>query len=279
MGQRKLIFPPVPFSVEDIKLATLISDIRNPHQDPGPVLSTDPSTDWTVRTVLDVESSLGREKTSSFWAQVTRLLRLWLAKGEDENLVVKAKSSKIYELKNQRIFCEHQRRCYLIVGLRTFIDASLTRGDKSSEESALDIKIPVGEALKAQTGVDVGEALDVGAGAGKAKSTTRREEYRFEGEMVFAIAYRKVIIDKVSEDKTPDLHVGNVWRMYDDVRGERPYEDYLIDLEDTDLALLDESDVQHKDTTEGSDSDSDDEDIVAFAERFETANGEEYFVM
>ncbi|KAG7412451.1 hypothetical protein DER46DRAFT_600284 [Fusarium sp. MPI-SDFR-AT-0072] len=294
MGQRKLVFPPVPFSVEDVKLGTLISDLRNPHQDPGAILSTDPDTDWTVRTLLDVESSLGRDKTSSFWAQVTRLFRLSVDEAEKENLVVNAKASKVYELKRPkeilrntwandeaaksllRDSVKHERDSYLIVGLRTFIDASLTRGDQESKKKALDVKAPVGEALRAQAGVDVGDALDVGGGADKARSTSRNEVYRFDGEMVFAIAYRKVILGKISEDKTPDLQADNVWRMYDDVRGgDGSYEDYLIDLEDTDVALPDASGVKAEDATMDSDED---EEVVTFSDRFEAGN-EEYFVI
>lgn len=168
------------------------------------------------------------------------------------NLDLKAKKASIYELKQPttlfRLACaEPEIRNWLkkgleqdqhsfVVGVRTFHDASVSRTAGQGTSSGAGIDIPVGEIVKANTGVSTGDTLDVTASVGKSGNKGIEESYETKGEYIYAICYRKVVLrTRLISEAT--LGRDNVWRMYSDDRDSGPvkFEVCEADLEDSDF--------------------------------------------
>src|SRR2546423_7417014 len=80
-----------------------------------------------------------------------------------------------------------------------------------------DTTVPVGDAVKSNTGVSTGDALNVKVGGEKTDDRGSRESFKTKGEKVYAICYRKV---KLSTRSVSDAMLGkdNVWKLYSDQR-------------------------------------------------------------
>jgi hypothetical protein len=228
------LFCSVPYNLSDLSLGSFVADPRYPTQDALSVITAKKDVDYSVRNQEDFDGLLGSGSTSSFKAQVTRLLNLSRSKTTRSSLHLTAKAGSLYELKSPKTFfklacaepkarkwlqegLEQAESSFFIVGLRTFRDASVGQSGRQSESLKGDATVPVGDAVKSNTGVSTGDALDVKVEGGKTDDRGSRECFKTEGEKVYAICYRKV---KLSTRSVSDAMLGkdNVWKLYSDQR-------------------------------------------------------------
>lgn len=135
---------------------------------------------------------------------------------------------------------EDKQDTYFVTALRTFLDASINKGDRSEKGIGVEGGVPVGELVTTTTGAPFGDAADVTAGVEKSERLSGGESFRMEGEFIYAIGYRKVILKKLLEQGTATLERDNIWRLYSDTRVgdtrnfEVEYEVFEADIEDFD---------------------------------------------
>ena len=251
----KLVFSSVPFSTSDIPLGSLVPDPRYPNQDALSVLTVE-DTEISVRPQKDFRGFLKSDATLSFQAQITRLLLLSRDKADTGTLDLSAKEGKIYELKAPKILfhklCKEERvrtwlregiednqDAYFVTAVRTFVDATVNKG--AQLEKAIELKggLPVGEIVTNTMGIPVGDSVDVSTSFRNTQKKSGEDSYRMEGEYIFAIGYRKVILKKLEGDEAK-LGRDNIWRLWSDTRVgvstnvESEHEVFEIDIEDTD---------------------------------------------
>lgn len=249
-----IIFVTAPFEITDIPLGTLVPDIRYPNQDTLSIHKALPAEKFSKRPQKNLKGDLDSEHQKSLKAQLTKLLTLSAAKRNSENLRLQAEKGWIYELRQPKeLFhelcateelkvwlregLEAQQESYFVVGVRTFENASVGRGLRSARAVAAGATVPVGEVVKANTGVSPGDAADVSAKVETKKREKAEESFETEGELVYAIEYRKVIMKK-RQDSDPTLSKDNVWRYYSDTRtagGEVEYEEYETTLSEDEI--------------------------------------------
>ena len=243
-----IIFTTAPFQVEDVPLGTLVPDVRYPNQDCLTIVEAS-SEKVSKRPQKNFNGILNSSKHKSFKVQLTKLLSLSANTSKNANITLKAEEGWIYELQQPRTvfkeLCakdevrlwlreglETQQDSYFIVGVRTFKNASVVRGLKSAEVDVTR-SAPVGQAIKANTAVDPGDAADLEAEVENTKTENAEESFKTEGELVYAIEYRKIIMKKRQPD-APILSNENVWRYYSENRvadGEGgPFEEYKTTL-------------------------------------------------
>jgi hypothetical protein len=255
----KLIFSPIPFSLSDVPIDSLVSDLRYPNQHALSVLTPEEPNDLSVRPQKDFKDLLESDTKFSFHAHVTRLLQLSRGKSSCGTLDLSAKEGKIYELKSLkaifRKLCgdrkvrtwlqegiEDKQDTYFVTALRTFLDASINKGDRSERGIGVEGGVPIGEVVTTTTttGAPFGDPADVTAGVDKSERLRGEESFRMEGEFIYAIGYRKVILKKLLEQGTATLERDNIWRLYSDTRVgntrnfEVEYEVFEADIEDFD---------------------------------------------
>jgi hypothetical protein len=275
------IFTTAPYKPSDVPLGSLVPDIRYPNQDAldcvnelsqGPEISNRPQANF--------KGALGEDSSRSVLAQITKLLTLSHSRKKNQSLDIGAKTGWIYELKHpKQVFEELCKRdgvrtwlregvsanfdSYFVVGVRTFKEAKVSKGEEKSSETGLDATVPVSEAIKANSGVDVGDAADLKLKGEDKKKVKGEESFDVDEEMIYAIEYRKIkvnmkIIQQTKEtkdakgkdgDKDKDNDEGsiaklgrdNTWRFYYDNRiaGEDAAlgEEYEAELEEEDVNL------------------------------------------
>ncbi|KAF7594158.1 hypothetical protein BBP40_010007 [Aspergillus hancockii] len=291
MSSSKLLFAPVPYSLKQIKLATLLSDLYHPDQKQGPTMPTTPGVDYEDdRTVYDWESTLQSGKSSSFWAQITRLLKIRHGASSSDYLHLKAKRGRIYQLRDPAALfkkfwkdekvqeylkgaVERDDPVYFLVGFRTFIDANVDMGDAKTRKVQAESRVPAREIIQGNTGVNVGDAADVGAGVDNSSGGQSQHLYRVEEECVYSIVYRTVILTELEPGSHPELSEKDICRMFTDaVKGAalQQYDDYKVDLDNADVVPLhfEEEDDPEQDTVP-----------VRYSDRITSVAGDEYYVL
>ncbi|KAI6765456.1 hypothetical protein HG530_006526 [Fusarium avenaceum] len=155
-------------------------------------------------------------------------------KSKTESLALEAVTGKVYELKSPedlfkkicqdqevqtKLTEQSQQRCdtFFVVGWRTFVDSKVETVGKERARTGATAKVPVGEAVKANFGVDIAGAADVKGGEESTTEKSGQESYGMEGEFVYAIQYRKVKANK------PNLAASKIdrnsfWRVFTDNR-------------------------------------------------------------
>jgi len=248
-----IIFTTAPFEVEDVPLGTLVPDVRYPNQD-CLTISAASSKQVSKRPQKNFSGILNSDKHKSFRVQLTKLLTLSASKSKGGNITLTAEEGWIYELlQPKKVFkelctkdevriwllegLEGQQHSHFVVGTRTFKNASVVKGTKSTKEVEVAGSAPVGQVIKVNTGVDLGNAADLESKLENTKAENAEESFKTEGELAYAIEYRKIIMKKRQPD-APILSSENIWRYYSDDRtaGEEggQFEEYEATLsEDT----------------------------------------------
>ncbi|KAK4031727.1 hypothetical protein C8A01DRAFT_21110 [Parachaetomium inaequale] len=260
----------VPYNLDDISLGSLISDIRQPHQDVFCVQELAPGLpDVSVRTEHNIQYDLQASDSSWFELQLSRLINASLNRSHDEAVTISAFQGRIFELRNPKAhfskLCERQdfkewfqegiegsQSSYMVVGYRTFDDASAAVRSQSASQIAGRVEPPVVDAVTGVPGAGQALGLNVAAGAGHTRSAAASSDATFLGERIFAICYRKVT-SKVWPWKPgkPQLDRTNQWVMFSrTLRGveDEAGEAVEVDLEDSTEAL-EADDVLHSAVT------------------------------
>jgi hypothetical protein len=254
----QLLFSSVPYNLSDVPLGSLVPNPLHPIQDALSVLTAKADIDYTVRTQQDFNGLLDATSTSSFRAQITRLLNLARNKTTTSSLELKAKAGSAYELKAPTTFfklacaepkvrtwlqegLEQGDDAFFVIGLRTFRDASVVGQSQRQNESLKGgATVPVGDVVKTNTGISTGDALDAKVAGEKSEERGGQQSYKTEGERVYAICYRKV---KLSTRSISDavLRKDVEWKLYSDQRDGDPNEPMqemcTAELEEFDFAV------------------------------------------
>lgn len=262
------ILTSVPYNLDDIRLGSLIPDIRQPHSDAFFVDTTSPSSgplDVSTRTDHNPKVGLKTSERSWFDAHLSQLINASYDRGSEHEVQIAASEGHIYELRSPRTLFKTLiaridvrewlqenilagDKSYMVVGYRTFSDASATHQAQTSREAAAHVTLPVTDAVTGIPGVGqaLGGGLDVGAGAGQTATSTGNQEATFPGERIYAICYRRVKLGFTRNVGNARLESVNQWIMYPDTRASASTDaqgeivDANVDDEDDDESLEEE---------------------------------------
>ena len=158
----KYIFKDIAWTLQDVKLGSLIPALNRPNQDTfGPLKVLIEGEDFSCRAENDVSIDFGDEGKSSLELSITKFLRLLGSKAKSQSTKLESKQARIHELKEPKLIFkaliandkgkewldaarEEGEEPHLIVGYKTHLDASMKTeftGDTTTEVAA---NIPTG---------------------------------------------------------------------------------------------------------------------------------------
>jgi hypothetical protein len=247
----RIIFTTAPFHVDDIPLGSFVPDVRYPHQDALPSKAL-PSEAFSKRSQKSFSGIMDSDKQKSFRIQLIKLVNFTAKGSNSENFTLRADRGWIYELRQPKALfkelcstdevrrwlregLESSQNSYFVVGLRTFENAVVGKAIKSTKGMDVVGPPPTSLGIRRNTGIDPGEATAENTRTGNAE-----ESFETDGELVYAVEYRNIIMKKRQPD-APKLDSDNIWRYYSDTRvvvGEdRPFEEYEAILGDEDIEI------------------------------------------
>src|SRR6266536_4224665 len=252
----KLILTDVPFTLEDVRLGSLIPNIRNPHQDALAPTTAIEGKDYTVRTQKNFKTLLSSEHELSFSAYFTKLLSVDHASTSKAHLELSSKEGIIYEMNQPkkwfRELCKLKevqdwlqegiddgQDTFMIIGFRTLKDAKLEQRGEATLQTKFQADIPIGEAISSAAS---GGVANVGLKGNHASREEHEDTAEMEGERIYALCYRRVK-HSWHERKSVDnafLQSRNIWRTFSDTRTDDEDGKFLeVDIEDYDEGFLD----------------------------------------
>ena len=205
----------------------------------------------------DFSTHISTAKRLRLSTHLTRLLSLANDHAKSSSLHLVAVESRTYELRSpeqhlaevcktaearkwlqRRI--ERGGKSYVVIGLRTFIDARVRQRKQSSVGLDGEVSVPTTEVITASFGAPLlgsllgGELLDVGVGAGNSRIKGQSEAYLAPGEQIYALCYREITF-KWFEKRDVDsafLKESNRWIMVDDNRsaGNNEEEEEVVEV-------------------------------------------------
>jgi len=263
------IFTSSPLAKDDVRLGSLVPDIRYPHMDALSIKELESEKDFSNNLDQNFEGRLNSEANLSFSLALTTLFSAIFQKVSSEEWVVRAGEGRIYELRKPKdIFKElcknketqkwlqegyvDKQETYMVIGYRTLVNAKLVRQENRSRNASGQLSLPT-EAL---TGApllpkEANIALSVGASV----TLDAKGDIETIGERIYAICFRKVGIKFHGGIQTPRLEGKNIWKSFT-IRGTMPTEDEII-----------EADIANED-----------EEAVGKVLTFEVAGGTEVFI-
>lgn len=247
----RLIMSNVPYTLQDIQLASLVPNILNPHQDALHPPALVAGSDFSWRNQQDVHIWLANTEESLLATQLTRLISLSYSQGMNKTLRLSSCEGRIYELKQPkslfRRLCsqdnvktwlqdgiEDGADSYFIIGFRTFFNAKLSQlsQDESQIFGHAHTPAPIG-------GKALSDMADVGLTGERNKESIGHEGFVVPGERVYAICYRKIRFRwfKVHDAKNAILERTNQWIMCSRNRAELDTDSDIVeaDLGDEDI--------------------------------------------
>lgn len=249
----RLILSNVPYTLEDVQLASLVPDILNPHQDALHPQALVAGSDFSWRNQQDVHVWLANTQESLLASHLTRLISLSYSRDVKKSLRLSSCEGRIYELKQPkslfRRFCSQDNvktwlqegveggaDSYFITGFRTFFNARLARLSQDNIQTSGHARTPAlpgGDAL-----VDV---ADVGLTGERNQESSEHEGFMVPGERIYAICYRKIRFRwfKAHDAENAFLERTNRWIMCSRNRAEMDVDSDVVeaDLEDEDTGM------------------------------------------
>ncbi|OCL11218.1 hypothetical protein AOQ84DRAFT_361721 [Glonium stellatum] len=160
-----------------VKLATLVPNIRNPHQDVLSKSSLTEGIDFHVHIQQNFKFQLGQSKKSLFQAYLTRLISMSYNESEGYLIDFSASEGRTYELKSPetvfRGLCgdgevrkwlqdrfRKRRKTYFIVGFRTLIDVTIHQREGCASRISAHATAPA-NSLEAAVNTNMSSLLDV----------------------------------------------------------------------------------------------------------------------
>ena len=271
MPSTTCIFTRTPLSKDDVKLASLVPDKRYPHMDALKKIELKPDEDYTNNLDKNFSDRMSAESSSFFKLAITRLFSAELEKEASNTFHVTAEEGRIYELREpKKIFkklCElddvkqwlqdgylDNQKTYFVIGYRTLLNAKLSRQEHHSTTASGKGNIPTGTLAGDPTPSD---QMDVELAIGHKSKVDKEGEFETNGERIYAIGYRKVMLKFHQGIGTPYLKAGNIWETFTKTRGAAPAENEVI-----------EADIEEED-----------ESGVGQIETFKIESGEEIFIV
>ena len=225
-----LIFTKVPYNLTDIPLASLVPNIKAPHQDALRGKMAIKKSDYSKRRQDGIRGFLDSCQSSLIKAQLTRLMQVVFGKGSSDELFVQANVGFVYELHDPKIvfgkLCQDidvqewltdgyasSGQSYLVTGWRTFAHARTVLAMEDRKHKGLKADFPVKEVVKENTGVDLGDVADVSMEVEKGALTVQEEDFTVARESIYCIQYRKIKVDKKKPGESK-LDDDPIWKPF-----------------------------------------------------------------
>ncbi|PGH26500.1 hypothetical protein AJ80_01814 [Polytolypa hystricis UAMH7299] len=278
-----LVLPSRFLCREDVQLACLVPNIKEPELDafesPVPLRPTD----FTVNTIEDYHAFLQSRTDSRARAMLTRLARLTSETINSTDVQVAAQSARIYTLRkpaqlfgtlckesNVREWLKEQVEddmdVYFVIGLDTLIDSSNAEGAQLKSRQSAQVAVPIGEIVGA---TPMGDYLDVGLEGGRGKNQETSYRYLAPGERICTLRLKKVIFRfwQPRDAANASLSKNSVWRTVSSNRGASEQKlDHNSELCESWLEGLNAEDG------DTSDFDVDDESVIFHLDKLEEAD-------
>ena len=208
----KYILTGIPYTLEDVKLGSLIPAPKSPSQDTfDPLTILVANKDFRSRPEENVDFDFEGEGKSSFDAGITKFLRMFGLKAKTQSVKLESRQARIHELvKPRSIFTtlianedckkwlenarENGEKPHLVVGYKTYLDASKKTEFIHDTTAEVAATIPAGAiAQDPNAALPGGSVLDSGAKANISNQARTTNSSELKGERIFAISLRKVI--------------------------------------------------------------------------------------
>jgi hypothetical protein len=192
----------IPYNLDDIKLGSLVPNIAQPDQDFFPPAGRlRAGTDFKSRNQKNFKFSLEQDNNTSGKLRLTRLFTTSGTSRDEDKAELWSKEGRAYSLTQpKQLFnsmCRSTRTqhwmqatlddgldIHLVVGLRTFLDATTSDEKGTTRNIDANLTIPVGELA---AGVSTGDALDVGLDVSEGTKEKETESFEVPGERIFAV--------------------------------------------------------------------------------------------
>lgn len=250
----KPVFTTIPYTLDDVQLASLVPNIRNPNQDALSLRSLVTGADVSVRVQKNFQARLKNGTNSMFRARLSRLLSLLHDKEDVSATQISALEGRMYELKQPKALfkeictrkqvqewlqegLEDGQDTYFVVGYHTFFNAKMLEQNHSASHNHGEVRIPVAEGVAAIAGPLVGTALDASLSASKEAMDYEIESSELPGERIYAICYRRILFKwfKAGQADAAYLEPKVRWKMVSDDRAPNvDDEEVEVDLDDQD---------------------------------------------
>lgn len=236
---RNLVFSPIPYTRAEVPLGSLVSNVLRPHKGLTTVIPESPD-DYTTREYGAFDGVLKSEVANSFFAQITRMLHLERDTSHDVSLHVKSKLGREYELKEPEVMWKNMlteeetkekalnvlraavkgRDVWFVTALKTFLDAVVEVENGKGSAWTIKANVPAGEIAKAASGIQAGDVGDVGGGVTRTWKSGANETYEANGERIFAIEFRKVVVRRCEQGVLGSIpEKGIIIKTHADFRG------------------------------------------------------------
>jgi hypothetical protein len=250
------------FSPEDIQLASLIPNIRDPELDalesPTPLTPKD----YTIRVVRDYSTFLQRHTDTRVQLFLSRIAQLFVGRSRRSDIGLSARLGRIYTLRKpgamfdmlckdtdvrewlqERI--EDRSDVYLVIGLHTLFDTRAEEGAQLAQHYAGTLELPLEE---------VAAAPNVGFSGGYEQGQDAANSYVAPGEQIWGIRVKKLKFKtfQVHEVDRMRLARDSVWKMAAATRDEPDEYSEFVDagLEGEESEGQDEYNSAQDDNTE-----------------------------
>lgn len=238
-----------------VKLGRFITNVEYPHQHHhDPPSETPPITLASTRSAYAGEHHAASD--ASFRSTLTALMSARLSKGTKLKVRVTTGQLRMYTLDNSEAWFDETtrlpatrawieqaidrgREVYLIVGIHTVMDASISHESASGSRAGGHAEIPVSLSLTAAGIVaPFGGIIDPSIGFQRQGLDAAHTRFVAPGEQVCAIEYRKIRYEWLSSKRIEKSRLSNVrqWPSMERARDEEDGEDDIIEvgLEDVD---------------------------------------------
>ncbi|GFF40866.1 hypothetical protein IFM51744_08936 [Aspergillus udagawae] len=257
------------FSPEDIQLASLIPNIKDPELDaletPTPLMPTD----YTVRVVRDYSSFLRCHSNARVQVFLSRIAQLSIGRKAPSDFFLSARFGRVYTLRKPKALfntlCKEQKvrewlqeqiedgsDVYLVIGLRTLFDTSTEEGAQLAQHYSGQFALPTEELA---AGMSIGGTFNVGFSGGYEHGEKAINRCVAPGEQIFGIRVKKLTFKFFEEHEVDRMRLArnSVWKMAADSRAasDEDSEIVMAGLEDEEPEGQDEySSAQEDDDTE-----------------------------
>ncbi|KAL0265012.1 hypothetical protein SLS55_000968 [Diplodia seriata] len=257
MAPPYLVLPQL-LPVHAVPVGSLVCSLLEPHVD---IFKGQRDIDVAAgfqTTAVDLSGYIQKSRDTRFYAALTQLLNIHLQPGSAGGTHLASKAVKRYELTSHREafaeLCATEKarawleesvkageKCYLVVGVTTVLDARVSQAHTNRVSTGVGLTAPVSTVMTG--GIDAFGVMDPGVGVEKSRSTEEGVTFKAPGEMIWAIAYRKIRfrsfrknVDTAFLDKT--IH----WRpiMNQRARDSADEEELEVELHDIDMKEEDE---------------------------------------
>jgi hypothetical protein len=241
----KFVFNSLGLSRNAVQLASLVPNFRYPQQDALTAITVMEDTDFHVHSQQNFTGLLQTSKGSLFRTNLTRLISASYDATEHSSILLSAYEGKVYELKSPTSLFEQlctlpevrkwlqnrfrrNRKCYFIVGLRTFFDARILKRDQNASKISSNVEVPVMNLVSP----GVGEVIsDVGITGRHSTTHGDKEGFDAAGEQIYAFCYREVtfkFFDRENVDAAT-LRSDNCWIPTLGKRGNDKVDDEVVE--------------------------------------------------